>query len=386
MKRIKFNINDILLFISICLIQFAVYTKNVLTVTNNSQNLINIALGILFVNALIRILEIKATIKQWILYFLIISISVFNFIITKDGLLLQLSLMLIGSLSINFDKLIFKDLIFKLILFIYIYHAQVIGNVGILYFYRDGVIRNALGFNQPNALGFFLLSFFMEFVYLNRKNLKIVNILVSFFPIIYFMINAGCRGAIISIFIFMIFVLIMFFENKSVKDKKNKAKGVTFNWLIPIFVILTLISFYITYKYMNGNNLAIILDNLFSERIYLQSLFLNLYKVTIFGNEIVYFDTLDNVYMRVLLNFGIIVWGLYLFIYHSIVKSALEKKDIVMLIIVFVFMIYGLMEWYIIRPGLNIFLIYFSSYLYNARNKKEIENEKPINFDYNTNL
>ena len=178
----------------------------------------------------------------------------------------------------------------------------------------------------------------------------------------------------------------MFFENKSVKDKKNKAKGVTFNWLIPIFVILTLISFYITYKYMNGNNLAIILDNLFSERIYLQSLFLNLYKVTIFGNEIVYFDTLDNVYMRVLLNFGIIVWGLYLFIYHSIVKSALEKKDIVMLIIVFVFMIYGLMEWYIIRPGLNIFLIYFSSYLYNARNKKEIENEKPINFDYNTNL
>ena len=191
MKRIKFNINDILLFISICLIQFAVYTKNVLTVTNNSQNLINIALGILFVNALIRILEIKATIKQWILYFLIISISVFNFIITKDGLLLQLSLMLIGSLSINFDKLIFKDLIFKLILFIYIYHAQVIGNVGILYFYRDGVIRNALGFNQPNALGFFLLSFFMEFVYLNRKNLKIVNILVSFFPIIYFIINAN---------------------------------------------------------------------------------------------------------------------------------------------------------------------------------------------------
>lgn len=375
MKKIKFNINDILLFISICLIQFAVYTKNVVTVTKNSQNLMNIALGILFVNALIQIVKMKATIKQWILCFLIVSISIFSFIKTNDSLLLQLSLILIGSLNVNLDKLILKNLIFKLALFIYIYHAQMTGNVDIQYFYRDGIIRNALGFNQPNALGFFLLSFFIEFVYLKRKNLKIINILVLFFPIIYFMINAGCRGAIISLFIFVLFILIMLLKNRIVKDKESKEKRRMFNWLIPIFSILTLVSFYITYEYMSGSNLAIILDDFFSERFYLQSLFLKLYKISIFGTEIFYFDTLDNVYIRVLLNFGIIVWILYMFIYYIIVKCALEKKDIVMLIIVFVFMIYGLMEWYIVRPGLNIFLIYFSSSLINMKNKKEINNE-----------
>lgn len=375
MKKVKFDISYILLFVSICLIQFAVYTKNVLIVTKYSQILINIALIILFINSFINIIKIKLTKKQWMLYFGIISISLFSFIKTNDSLLLQLCLMMIGSLNVDLDKLMYKDLIFKFFLFIYIYIAQISGSVETQYFYRDGIMRNALGFNQPNALGFFLLSFFIEYVYLKRKNLKIVNVLLLLLPIMYIMINAGCRGAIISLIIFIILIIILLFKKKFIKYKKEKNKRKRFNWLIPIFGVLTLLSFYVTYKYMAGSKFALVLDDFFSERLYLQSLFINIYDISIFGTQIDYFDTLDNVYVRIILNFGIIVYGLYMFIYHMIIKSALEEQNNVMLIIVFVFLIYGLMEWYIIRPGLNIFLIYFSATLLNKKYIKEKLNE-----------
>ena len=74
--------------------------------------------------------------------------------------------------------------------------------------------------------------------------------------------------------------------------------------------------------------------------------------------------------MRIILNFGLLVWVLYIYIYSSIVSYANKKQDNIIKMIVFIFLIYGIMEWYIIRPALNIFLLYFSTSMLEYKNEK----------------
>lgn len=372
MKKEGLNLTKVLLLAAIFLIEFATYTKNITFVTDYSQKLINISIAILFINSIIILLNLKTKIKNWFLYFILISISIFSYVKTNDSLLLQLCLVTLCSLKVDFDDIVKKDIYFKIFLFIFIFASYLGGYVETQVFIRDGVLRYALGFNQPNAFGFFLLSLFLEYVYLKRNKIKLAHIVIAFIPVFYLINLAKSRAAQISICLFMLIYCISYIKkriklrNNSFSTKKKNPIKIA----APLFLILTVLSFYITYSYLGGSSFAKIIDELLSERIYLQSIFVQLYDITLIGNEINYFDTLDNAYMRIILNFGLIVWILYVYIYNSIASHAIRKNDNIIMMIVFVFLIYGLMEWYIIRPALNIFLIYFSTSMLEYKNKK----------------
>lgn len=372
MKKKGPSITKILLLIAIFLIEFATYTKNITFVTNYSQKLINFAIILLFIDSIIILLNLKTKIKNWFLYFIIVSISIFSFLKTNDSLLLQLCLIIICSLKVDFEDVIKKDIWFKLFLFLFIYIAYLGGHAIKPVFTRDGVIRYALGFNQPNALGFFLLSLFLEYVYLKRKKIKLTHVIIVFLPTLYLMNLAKSRASEISICLFILIYTISYIK-KRIKIGNNdltEVKKKPLKMISIIFLVLTLMSFYITYSYINGSGIAKVIDEILSERIYLQSIFLRLYDITLIGNEINYFDTLDNVYMRIILNFGIIVWFLYMYIYNSIISHSIKKNDNMIIMITFVFLIYGLMEWYIVRPAINIFLIYFSTSMLEYKKQK----------------
>jgi len=62
----------------------------------------------------------------------------------------------------------------------------------------------------------------------------------------------------------------------------------------------------------------------------------------------------------------------YFLIFKTIFKNAYLNNDKKIIIIFILLLIYGLMEWYIIRPGLNIFLLYFSTQLQKKVKEEEI--------------
>ena len=382
MKRIKFDLTKILFYISLFLIEFAIYTKNVTFVTNHSQMIINIAQAFLIFDSILKIIKLKLNYKSCLLYFLLLAIAIFSFLKTDDGLLFQLALLLFCSLDLKFDDILKKDIKIKFIIFIFIYICYLTKNVETLLFTRDGQIRYAFGFNQPNAFGFFVLSLFLEYVYV--KKLKITKVIILFLITMYFISLASSRGSQVTCIIFMVLYIINWIKQKKFKiDSNTKILNLVSKCL---FIVLTIMSFYVTIRYIKGDSFARKLDDILSERLYLQSIFYESYDINLFGNDINYFDTLDNAYIRAILNFGIVGWVLYVYLYDRMISIADKKKDNIISIIIFSLLAYGVMEWYILRPAINIFLFYFSTSLINEKPKRSDINEKGINIYNCTNI
>ena len=382
MKKIKINLTKILFYISLFLIEFATYTKNVTFVTNYSQVLINLALVLLIFSSFLKIINIKLNYKNCLLYFLLLALAFFSLIKTEDSLLFQLALLLFCSIDLEFDDILRKDIKIKILLFIFIYGCYLTRNVETLFFTRNGQIRYAFGFNQPNAFGFFVLSLFLEYVYV--KKLKIMKVIVLFFIVMYFISLAGSRGSQVTCIIFMILYTINWIKQEKLKTELNmKILSLISRW---IFIILTILSIYVTVRYIKGDGFVRILDDILSGRFYLQSLFYESYDINLLGNNINYFDTLDNAYIRAILNFGIIGWIVYTYIYYRMVVVADKEKNNLMLIIIFSLLAYGVMEWYILRPAINIFLFYFSTSLIKDKLKRSDFNGNEINIYNCTNI
>lgn len=369
------KISDALFYIPFFLVQIGIYAKNVKIISNFSNSLVGLSLIIFMFLSLYRLVQLKTNIKNWIICLTIISISFFSFLFTDDHLLLFLSFTTISSLGMDFKKIVKKDLIFKLLLFLFVYVSYLNGNVLKTYFIRYGEIRNALGFTHPNTFGFYILLFYLEFVYyINSVRVKKCELLTVLFFVVAFMFmnQSHSRTSQICLILFELLYIVHLIRKKinlrKVSLNNNSKKRSLYSLLFILFLI---VSFYITYKYSIGNSVAIKIDDLLSGRLELQNIFIKLYDITFFGNKVDYFDTLDNSYIRTILNFGIIGCFAYMKIFNSIFSVANINKDDYMRLIVLVIMVYGLMEWYMIRPVINVFLLYFSTNI--IRKKDEYE-------------
>lgn len=376
MKKNKIDIAKILFLLSLFLIQFATFSVNVTFISDYSTKLIDFSLVMLIFCFFVTIFKQKFNFKTLLVMFIIGTVSFISFLITNDSIMFQLFLIIICSLNISFDDIIKNDLIFKIILLIFIYMMQLLGNVHIDIFFRAGEIRHAFGFSQPNTFGFFIISLFFEFLYLKKAKIKYIYVIILFILCLYLLSMASSRSSQISTCLFMLLYSIYYLKNSRVNEKMGTNLLNKRNNKVPIFVlkllflILTFISFYITFEYITGDSTMDFINDILSNRVYLQSVFIDMYDINLLGNNIFYFETLDNVYIRTVLNFGVIAWFIYLYIYCSMISYANRKNDKLMLIIIFVLLIYGLMEWYIIRPAINIFLCYFSSILILKKNIK----------------
>lgn len=374
MKKNRFDISKLLFLSALFLIEFATFSVNVTFISIYSQKLINLSLIILASCFFITIFRQKYNFKTLFVMLSIGLISILSALNTNDSIMIQLFLITICSLNINFDDIIKNDLKFKLLLLIFIYIMQITGNVHIEIFYRDGEIRNAFGFSQPNTFGFFIISFFFEFLYYKKEKIKYIYAFIFFFLCLYLLNIASSRSSQISICLFMFLYSIHYLKNKKKNVNKSVIQSKRNIYILKVlFPVFTLISIYLTCEYANGNHTMNFINNILSGRIYLQNIFMNIYDINIFGNNIFYFDTLDNVYIRTILNFGLVVWLLYIYIYWQMFNFANKNNDKLMIIIIIVLLIYGLMEWYIIRPAINIFLCYFSNILFLKKDRKYIE-------------
>lgn len=369
------KLKEILFYISIFMMQFALFAQNITYIKPKVNLLLNISNILMFVTLITKLFLQKAPIKTWIIIFLLLGLSLINCIITADTLLITLILSIILVSDLDFKDVLQKDIYFKALLFFFILIMYFTGNVYKINFTREGQIRNALGFVHPNYLGYFVLILYFEIICYkeNLKNIKdIILFVIINMGILYITNLAHSRTSQICIVIFdVLFILEQIKTNKLKLNKKNKKNK--FLFYIIFFIFLTFLSFYVTKSFKNGDNYAIQLNKLLSNRLLVQQRFIDNNSITIFGKELFFYATLDNTYIHLLLNFGLIIWGLYAFIYSKMLQKCDELNNNSLKICIIVIMIYGLMEWYMIRPVINIFLLYIGTFLFE--NKGVAQNE-----------
>lgn len=198
----------------------------------------------------------------------------------------------------------------------------------------DGIIvlRNSLGFEHVNAvfknflpiaLGIYLLCKVQQ----EKKILKLVIIIEITAFILFSYTN--CRTGFMVILLLIPYTL---FEGKL-------KKMITLRYLKYLFAIFTIASFLIAHFF--GNPFGEI-NLMLSNRPFLWNNIVHLLKISIFNNPMFQDYVLDNMYLWLLYNYGLVTYLTYLVIFYLGTKKMSKNKNF--FIIILLFSIYALFE------------------------------------------
>ncbi len=237
----------------------------------------------------------------------------------------------------------------------------------------DGVVfkRESLGFTHPNEVFLYFLPIVLCGYYLfgHKLGYYIVLILVS---TMLYKLSYSRTGYII--------ILLVVFLNLIKNSMKLKI-------IMPyIMLILTAISIFIAVLY--GQNLQNSVSELLSGRPYLWNYYIvNGYMFSILGKGINSQYIMDNFYLFLFIELGLIGYLIYFIIYYKSLK--ILKYDSKLLIVILLFYIYGLTETNVIIGSIQFaFAIQIKSIIINNKklNKDVIKNERKISVNNNSGL
>ena len=231
----------------------------------------------------------------------------------SDSSIVMLILIVFAAKNIEFDKIVKFDLKIKLIFLIMVIALYFLGltNGGEV-IYRDGVARFSLGLGHANILGITMASIILEYIYLKREKINKLHLISLLIGLVVISYVTSSRGSLVLVG--LMFLLVLFKKQiYNIVYKKNVRSIV-----INSFLLLIILSLFMTMLYSNGSSFGILLNNLFSNRLYYINNFINYYDLTLFGQNLIfsgsdavnlygtYTQILDNCFIYLILRFGIV--------------------------------------------------------------------------------
>lgn len=321
-----------------------------------------ISLGIFIFIILVQINSYK--IREFLIFVLLIMISLLIAYKTGDLGLVKLFLFLMAMKNVDFDKCIsfdFKSRIFLILLVLVLLYFGYATDISA---YNNGNIKHSLGFTNPNALGMHTLILAFEILYFNRKTMSLKTLI---FPILLlYLVNLYAGSRTTELIILMAAGLfVLYVINPKFYDKKLVKKFISNSALF--FSLLTLLGFWL-YKY--NTDLGLRINNVLSNRLHNIYSYYNFYSVNLFGNNTSLINlTLDTVYAYTLYGLGIIGFLIFIFMFKKLFSKLYEIKNYSLIIIIFSFLIYGLSERLWLYIDYNIFMASFI-YIFFDKYKK----------------
>ncbi|CDB16986.1 putative uncharacterized protein [Clostridium sp. CAG:221] len=316
---------------------------------------------IAFIMLLIKLVITKYTKKEIIICIVLIAIGIMSCLSSgREGVLLTI-ITIIGLKKIPYRRVLYLAFIIRSFIFtalITLSLSGIIENVTINH-WRDGVgivSRYGLGYEHPNLLHTNLFILIILFIYIFYEKLNVIcyiSILVINWIIYSFSVSRT------GLFAIILAVLITALLKRKLISKKIFYS--ICKMVIPLCVLFTILTSLGYDKF----NIIKNLDRLLSGRIYYSSYFLQNYKWNGFGRSLSGDkNLLDNGYVVLIINYGIIIFGLYIFGYYKIIKKFIVHNMDKELLMIILFSIYGITEGYIPNIFMNLSLIFLSGVIF----------------------
>ncbi|MGV0120082.1 hypothetical protein [Lacticaseibacillus paracasei] len=300
--------------------------------------------------------------------------------------LLFVMLLIIGAESIDFDQIckiyLFLDLLLT-ILTIFLCFQGIIPN---LTYNRDGILRQSLGFIYPTDFAAHLTYMYLAFCYLRRHHYRwfdaTIGILLAFFQ------ERVCNARL-DMSLVLLSVLLFLLASKSLTSKNLRFWNViTSSFSKALFIALPLayiFTFLLSKWYLSGNNIVDQINSFLSNRVSLVAEGMQRYPITMFGQVVEssglggllgqsldrnlygYF-MLDSSYAICVINFGLVMTGVSLFIFWKIIRNA-SRGNLHLLIIIAILIIHFFVAQFMLNPSYNVFLLACFSEVANDRGK-----------------
>lgn len=259
-----------------------------------------------------------------------------------------------GSIKwVDFKEIVKFDLIVRIALIIFVYLLCRAGIATDEVFFYNGIARHSLGFTNPNALGVAVYIVACDIVYLagNKINFKHISVLVIIALWLYYIARSRTAVTAIALLIILSIFYKLFpriFHTKSVKA--------LFICSPLVFTIMT----YLCVKGLDsGHQAAQLINVIMSNRGKAVLTATRMLKPTLLGQPIgqTLEHSLDNAYGFIWYDLGILISLLMLYATIKGMIRYFKTNNIMLCIIMFVFLAYGLSEHLWLFVDYNIFML-----------------------------
>lgn len=341
-----------------------------------SQTILYMYMMIVAVIIMIDIINKKFSRNEFLKIMFFLGISAYFVVIYQDVNFLisfLLAMLCIRRNDNSFVKMFFISSVFMYILTI------ILNNFGVLEshnIYRmsenELILRNSLGFSHPNEVFLFFIPIALAGYYLYSDKIIYYIILIVTSSILY-QISDSRTGFIVIICI----IIFQLFSKKVVRFKLNK--------ILPyVILILTILSIWLAKTY--GNDLENNISDMFSGRPYYWNYYLENGKMfTILGKNQIEDVYLDNFYLYMLVELGIVGYMIYYMIYYNGFKKIYMNNKMVVIIITF--LIYGISETNVIIGSINfLFAIILKELIVENKIEEEKNEQTNVDINYSTDI
>lgn len=317
---------------------------------------------------------VKAKQLPWIVLFLIVLfISLLNDNISLLQILCTIFIFKNANIS-EIEQVISIDFWVK-VAFTILAAGGSLAGVVYMRFVKEGV--PSYGFSHVNRFGGFLLLIAIEFFILNKD--RISSLIFSAF-ILFIEIYINCRtGMLLCLFVIMLEIIYVLF---------CRLRELKFGELIKkIYLYLTglasaavvLISYYFMVNYDNRNSIHFAVNQLLNTRLVLSNNAYENYDITLLGqmmefvsadqiNTVDNYFALDNFFVYILFVWGSLLTVIYLVTMAYFAKKIIDHRDILLMSVFLVSVLFSFMENQMLDMGMNIIILYFGYYCLNKRN------------------
>jgi len=295
------------------------------------------------------------TVRQLTVIFLFCALFAFVWLKTgrQEYLFLQSMMIAFSCRNVQWEKLLRFTFWFWIPLFGTVVALNFLGILPSLTSARGDKPRYSLGFSHPNVVGLCCLCFVFLWLLIRYKRLKVYDCL-AWLAIAAFTWNVpNSKTSTFLLLLLCIVTLVM----KKWGDAFVHSKFMQglFLSVYPAFAVL---SYLMAYFYTGDSPFYLKLDQvLFSGRLRCARVYFDMYTLTLFGQKIKNVGTmraakkgipsyiLDNFYLRLLINSGIIPFLIILAIFVALVYKALRLNDQSLLIVLLITAVYCVYEF-----------------------------------------
>lgn len=290
---------------------------------------------------------------------------------------------IVAAKNVEFKQIIhvaYKILLIMIPMIILLCLAGIIDNRILL---RGSVRRYSLGFSHPNQLGLRIFQLVACYCYIYKEKLRKINYICIFLATVFLIRIPNSQAAYITMgmFLFMLLVYKYIIRKKSMYIALFKKCVLYGTFCLSLFSII--------FSGIDINKYYVLarLDSWLSSRFSVCHKVWLLYGVSFWGQRIYVTEDerklvgiksplwLDNAYVSLLLRYGILIFLIFCIGYLCLIKFVEMQQDDVLMIILFLYALYGTIETGLYMITHNIFLIAFSALIYGK--SLQIENSYP---------
>lgn len=309
----------------------------------------------------------KYTLKRLIVAILLLVLGLINYLIVPDGLLISSLMFIFCAHGISFRKIALCTiyvLSFMLILIIICAKTGLIANYMEISIFRE---RDYLGFLYPLYPASLFCNVVFLYIYCKKWSISwcAIILLAVLNTLMLTYTEARLSGGLVYIFLFMI----SFCKVLRIYNIKNRVIS---TMIIASYILCCAVSIYATLGYNPGDIDYVLADYVLSGRLALGYKALITYPITMFGTKLplvgngldinglkssLEYFWIDCVYIKLLLQYGLIIFILYLLAFTQLLYMCHTRKKLILMIIIMLMGIHGMISDEIIYLTYNPFLL-----------------------------